>query len=70
MSDIENSTPQQDDQANGQKKVSLKDAVKQKLAAKKQQQPKGNATANSQETKKMSSQQTKKNMLQRRKMGG
>lgn len=56
--------------SDNQKKINLKDAIKQKLAEKKQQQPKGSMTENTQSTKKMTSQQTKKNMLQRRKMGG
>jgi hypothetical protein len=52
------------------KKISLQDAIKQQLANKKNQSKAGNAsTNNSQTTKKMQSQQTKKVSNSRRKMG-
>ncbi|OEF97469.1 hypothetical protein [Desulfuribacillus alkaliarsenatis] len=52
------------------KKISLKDAIRQQLANKKQSQTKGNNANKSQDTKKMTHQNSKKNTIQRRKMGG
>lgn len=70
MSTVDNNEQVQEETTTDKKKISLKDAIKQKLASKKQEQPKGKATANSQETKKLSNQNSKKNTLQRRKIGG
>ena len=52
------------------KKISLQDAIKQQLANKKNQSTMGHSgTTNTQSTKKMQSQQTKKVSNSRRKMG-
>lgn len=54
------------------KKVSLKEAIQQKLANKKQDQKNSleNAKAGESGTKKLQHQQSKKNTIQHRKMGG
>ncbi|WP_108670615.1 hypothetical protein [Peribacillus acanthi] len=51
------------------KKLSLQDAIKQKLAQKKQAGSGGASLTGSTDTKKLTSQQTKKTNNQRRRMG-
>ena len=51
------------------KKVSLKDAMKQQLANKKQQSQQGQSLSGNTKMQKMNSQQTKKTNNQRRRMG-
>ncbi|QNO14669.1 hypothetical protein HYG86_07645 [Alkalicella caledoniensis] len=65
MSDTEKN--QQGEQPQERKKMSLAEAMKQKLEAQKQQQGKGvSSTNNHQGNKKMKSQQTKKSTMHRR----
>jgi len=53
------------------KKISLQDAIKQKLANKKNEQSNNNSKTNSRENKQtMKSQQAKKTSMTRRKIGG
>lgn len=55
--------------SDGTKKVSLQEAMKQRLAEKKQAQQSNNQLKGNTSTKKLKSQQTKKTSNTRRKMG-
>lgn len=67
MSNLGNN--EQDAKTPERKKITLEEAIKQKLASKKQQQSLGRSAANSVKIQNMKSQQTKKSNNQRRRTG-
>lgn len=68
-SDLENNEQEQDTKIPEKKKVSLQEAIKQKLANKKQEKSTEKPTSHHEQTKKMKSQQTKKRNNQSRRTG-